>query len=307
MATDCSNPPPAAIWPNGARAAIAMTIDNMGEAADLNRGLWPKDQPIGQHFSVTEVLPKLMSILHKYDISATYFIESWNLAVYPDTINAIARAGHEVAWHAYQHEPWGTLDEAAERENLERSFDSLKNFARADGGRVDTYYGFRPPGGLIHRDRTIGLCHSHDLQYISTAGYDAALVPVGGGGDGSIVVLPFRWTMVDAYYYMPRFSGLRELKGQYSKEAQTEKVLIQSFLTQIDEVIQRGGYLSVLFHPFLNGTSERLEAVETVIKYLAEQRNAGRIWLARCRDIQAWVRRYPGIVSDELSLDESSW
>jgi hypothetical protein len=201
------------------------------------------------------------------------------------------------------------LDEVAERENLERSFDGLRDFAGTGGGSlVDTYYGFRPPGGLIHRDRTIELCHSHGLQYISPAGYDAALVPAGGdGGGGSFVVLPFRWTMVDAYHYMPRFGGLRELKGQYPKEPQTEEVLIQSFLAQIDEVVQRGGYLSILFHPFLNGTSERLEAVETVVKYLAEQRDAGRIWLARCRDVQAWIRDPPDMVSGELSLDESSW
>ncbi|CAK7206704.1 hypothetical protein SEUCBS139899_009508, partial [Sporothrix eucalyptigena] len=45
-------------WPNGARAAIALTIDNMGEAADLNRKLWPASKPIGDHYSVTKALPE---------------------------------------------------------------------------------------------------------------------------------------------------------------------------------------------------------------------------------------------------------
>lgn len=120
------------------------------------------------------------------------------------------------------------------------------------------------------------------------------------------MVLPFRWTTVDAYYYMETFSGLRKMKGE-SEETQSERSLTERMIEQIDAVISSGGYLSILFHPFLNASSERLQALEAVITYLAEKREEGSIWLARCNDVQAWVREHPGVVGSDPGWDHSSW
>ena len=89
-------------WPNGAHAGITLTFDNMGEAADLNRNLWPASEPIGNHYSVTEMLPQFLDMAKKYDIKITYFTEAWNLTHYPNAILKIANEGHEVAWHAWR-------------------------------------------------------------------------------------------------------------------------------------------------------------------------------------------------------------
>jgi hypothetical protein len=40
--------------------AISITFDNLGEAAQLELGMWPDDVAQGQHFTVTEVLPRLL-------------------------------------------------------------------------------------------------------------------------------------------------------------------------------------------------------------------------------------------------------
>lgn len=185
-------------WPADAKTAIALTLDNMGEAADLNRGLWPEHNPVGSHYSVTEVLPKILALLKKYDIHVTYFIETWNFNHYGKFVaNHVAKAGHEIAWHAWQHEAWSKLDESAERANFERSFggDGLQGFCAGTGrGQVLPYRGFRPPGGQIHGDRTLALCREYGLGYISPAAENAAIVQIDAGGrQDSIVVLPFRW------------------------------------------------------------------------------------------------------------------
>ncbi|KAM0715693.1 hypothetical protein Q7P37_009193 [Cladosporium fusiforme] len=285
-------------WPNGARAAIALTIDNMGEAADLDRNLWPQAQPIGSHFSVTEVLRKFLAILAEYDISATYFVEAWNFGVYPDAIQGIAAKTHEVAWHAWRHEAWSNLqDEDAERANFNRSFgeEGLASFSGNGGlgqSAGELYKGFRPPGGVVHGERTLKMCREYGIDYISPAGHEAALVPLHAGED-SIVVLPFRWTTVDAYYYMETFSGLRKIKGD-PEEIQSEQSLTEKMIAQVDTAVLHGGYLSVLFHPFLNAAPERLQAFEAVISHLADLRGQGSIWLARCRDVQAWLEMKDG-------------
>ena len=299
-------------WPNNAKAAICLTFDNMGEAADLNRNLWPSDKAIGSHYSVIEMLPKFLAIVRKYSIPITYFVESWNLGVYPDAIKSIADEGHEVAWHAWQHEAWNTecKDPEAERENFERSFGALKAYispgGKGDGSRVEKYRGFRPPGGVIHGERTLKMCREYGLGYISPAAHEGALVPIDGGKD-SMVVLPFRWSTVDAYYYMDAFSKLREMKAELPSLAQPPSVLVEWYTRQIDEAIEKGGFLSLLFHPFLTNLEERLQAMETVIQHLVKRRDEGKVWLARCRDVEEWVRQNPKVLGEDPTWDNSSW
>ncbi|KAK5118562.1 hypothetical protein LTR85_008027 [Meristemomyces frigidus] len=257
----------------------------MGEAADLDRGLWPETQAIGSHYSVTEVLPQFLSLLQEHDIKATYFVEAWNLTVYPDAVRSIAAAGHEVGWHAWRHEAWGKLDESAERANFERSWgeEGISGFISMGGkgeGVVDQYLGFRPPGGTIHGDRTLKLCRQHALDYISPAAEDAAMISIAGGED-RIAVLPFRWSTVDAYYYMEAFGGLRRIKGEESEETLTPETLATRYIAEIDDAIKTGGYRSVLFHPFLTNEPRRLQAMEAVLDYVARKRDEGQIWLAR--------------------------
>ncbi|KAF2650008.1 glycoside hydrolase/deacetylase [Lophiostoma macrostomum CBS 122681] len=289
-------------WPNGTRTAIVLTIDNMGEAADLDRGLWPEHEPVGKHFSVVEVLPKFLAILKKYDVKATYFIESWNLSIYRDAIaKKIAGAGHEIGWHAWRHEAWSKLKDAdAEKANFARSFGS-------NDGITIMYKGFRPPGGIIHGERTLKLCVDYGLQYISPAGFDASIVELDDG-TRSIILLPFRWTTVDAYFYMETFAKLRTIKGELPEEPQPPEVLKQGFITQVDRAITDGGYLSLLFHPFLNAQHERLQVFEEIVRYLAEKRDRGDIWLARCCDVTEWINAHPSLVpSGSPVLDEITW
>ena len=299
-------------WPNDAKAAICLTFDNMGEAADLNRKLWPANKPIGSHYSVTEMLPKFLAIVRKYSVPITYFVESWNLSVYPDAVRSIADDGHEVAWHAWQHEAWNTecKDPEAEKENFERSFGALKTYissgGKGDGSKVEKYRGFRPPGGVIHGERTLKMCRDYGLGYISPAAHEGALVPIDGGGD-SMVVLPFRWSTVDAYYYMDAFSKLRKLKGELPSPAQSPTVLVDWYIRQIDEAIEKGGFLSLLFHPFLTYLDERQQAMEIVIQHLVKRRDEGKVWLARCRDVEEWVRKNPKILGEDPTWDNSSW
>src|SRR3954469_23587127 len=56
-----------------AAPTVSITFDNLGEAAELERGAWPDDQPVGEHFSVRESLPQLLSMLAAEDLPATFF------------------------------------------------------------------------------------------------------------------------------------------------------------------------------------------------------------------------------------------
>jgi len=297
-------------WPGSARAAIVLTLDNMGEAADINRKLWPDHQPVGSHYPVTQVLPKILPNLAKHDFPVTYFVETWSSLVYGDFIfDQIVSKGHEMAWHAWQHEAWGKLtSEKDEREEFERSFgkDGVQRFLEK-GNQAEPYRGFRPPGGVFHGSRTLNLCHKYNLRYISPAGMHAARMKFGDD-EASVTVLPFRWTTVDAYFYMDSFAKLREIKGEPTGGAtMSPHTLEERFISQIDDAIQKGEYRSLLFHPFLTNTDDRIRIFETVVEYLVRKRDEGLVWLARCRDVDDWIRDNPDSVGRDPGIDSTTW
>ncbi len=141
------SPPAADLRDTTAVATVSVTFDNLGEAAELERGTWPEDQPLGQHFSVREALPELLALLAREDLRATFFVEGLNGELYPDVLDGLRAAGHEVACHGWRHEPWHEVSDEAER--LARARDAL-------GGPV----GFRPPGGRLNERHDRRCCAS---------------------------------------------------------------------------------------------------------------------------------------------------
>ena len=81
---------------------VSVTFDNLGEAAQLELGMWPADVPQGQHFTVVEVLPRLLELLATRKVKATFFVEGLNCELYPDALREIATRGHELAAEVQQ-------------------------------------------------------------------------------------------------------------------------------------------------------------------------------------------------------------
>ncbi|KAK8210194.1 hypothetical protein M8818_003682 [Zalaria obscura] len=282
---------PPQLWPNAARAAISITMDNMGEAADLHRGLWPTDQPVGDHFSVKKSLPKMLDLLAEKNITATYFIESWNCDVYPDAIKTVAEKGHEVGWHAFQHEVWSQLDADAEKDNFARSF--------ANAEKVPVVYkGFRPPGGQIN-PQTLALMKERGLTYLSPAAERAAVVE-------DVAIVPFRWREIDAYFYLPSCSVLRTARGD-PESPMPESLVQERLCAAVDEAVAKGGYASFLFHPFLTDSEERLAVMRTVVEYVREKEGRGEVWCAPCGEVAEWMLGRKGEFGGDPGWDNAQW
>jgi peptidoglycan/xylan/chitin deacetylase (PgdA/CDA1 family) len=219
--------------------AVRLTFDNLGEVADLERGKWPADAPLGRHASVTRTLPRILSLLDGAGVRATFFVEGLNAELYPGALREIDAAGHEVAYHGWQHEHWSELSPDEERESLERgvtAFDAL-------GLRP---VGFRPPGGRL-TPASSGLLRELGFEYVS---------PEEGQTADGLDVRPFRWPLVDALYYLPHFADLRE-RYLGTREAQPPERLRSAIATAGDEVL--------VFHPFLLDDDERFAVLRTSI------------------------------------------
>ena len=47
--------------------------------------------------------PKILSMLEKYDVKATFFMIGSNARLYPDIARKVLKAGHEIGNHTYSH------------------------------------------------------------------------------------------------------------------------------------------------------------------------------------------------------------
>src|SRR5215217_214670 len=128
--------------PDSRLATISVTFDNLGEAADLERGLWPEDKPLGHHFSVRRMLPRILGMLEELGLHATFFVEGINADLHPEALLQIANSGHELGYHGWRHEYWQNLDPFEEARLLERGVHKMHEL------RVRPC-GFRPPGGRL--------------------------------------------------------------------------------------------------------------------------------------------------------------
>jgi peptidoglycan/xylan/chitin deacetylase (PgdA/CDA1 family) len=278
---------------DGATAAVSVTFDNLGEAAELELGVWPPDQPLGRHVSVHEALPRLLELLSSLSLRTTFFVEGLNAELYPDALLSIAEHGHEVATHAWRHEDWGSLDRESEARLLDRATGAMK-----DAGLEPA--GFRPPGGRLRAD-TPALLDAAGYKYASPAG-DREGVREG------LAMLPFRWPLVDAYSFMPQFAGLRE-RDRGSGEPFGPGEVSRSMRAALAEHARQGGHLALLFHPFALAATGRpaWDALEEVLQAALELARDDRVCLLRMDEAARCMLDRPAEFGYEPQLDDATW
>jgi peptidoglycan/xylan/chitin deacetylase (PgdA/CDA1 family) len=279
---------PAAWGPEQRGAAVAVTFDNLGEASALERRQWPDDEPLGRHFSVTRALPRVLDLLAELELNATFFVEGINAQLYPEALQEIDAAGHEVAYHGWRHEPWADLDPSRERELLQRG-----NHALAELGLAPV--GFRPPGGRLTPTSPDAL-RGAGFTYCSPAGAGAAV-------RHGLAVLPFRWTLIDAFHYLPNFADRRRAAAGAS-DPLPPATLTATLHDALERTAAEGGFLATLFHPFLADTEERLHAMRAVLTDIRQRAAEGTVWCAPVQDLAAWMLEQPDTAGWGLRLDE---
>lgn len=258
--------------PQDRRAAVTVSFDNFGEAAELEFGMWPHDKPVGQHYTAKVVLPRLLRELEGTRV--TFFIEGWNAEVYPDELKSIAAAGHDLGLHGWRHEIWALLDEVEQRENLDRSLRAME----AIGVRP---VGFRPPGGDIS-DAGSRLLRQYGISYCSPVARAGAAPP------SDLQVFEFHWRHIDGFYLDPMMEPLRvKHGGRQGSFAPREWADVLN--VSLRDAISRGDHLVVIFHPYLFGReAQHWSVLSEFIRGLRENED---VWFTSCDAIADWSRQ----------------
>src|SRR5580704_6003798 len=114
-------------WPNGARVAVALSFDVDNATVPLSRGDLGSEVLSRGQYGAIDGLPRILAVLDKENVPASFFIPAVAAALNPEMIPAIqAKKRHEIGVHGWIHENLVELnDEAKEQELLNKSLDLM--------------------------------------------------------------------------------------------------------------------------------------------------------------------------------------
>lgn len=131
---------------------------------------------------VVETTKRLLALLDRRHVQATFFVLGWVAERYPHLVACIRSAGHEVASHGYGHRRVYELGPEAFEKDLDRSLAAL---SRAG---VDPVLGYRAPEWSIN-DRSLWA-----LEILARRGFlfDSSMTPLRLIGNPSYSEVPHR-------------------------------------------------------------------------------------------------------------------
>jgi peptidoglycan-N-acetylglucosamine deacetylase len=179
---------------------------------------------------------------------------------YPEVVERIAAAGHEVGHHSYSHRSPVDLSEAEERADFERALSALE------------HVGVSPAG---HRAamweaswRTPALVAEYGLSYDSTL-MDADRPYRLRLGERTIAELPPHWGLDDweQYAFLPR--------PDIGAVIESPAKVLELWRAELDAMRRHGCLFMLTCHPFLSGRASRVEALRELIEHALDTGDVG--------------------------------
>jgi peptidoglycan-N-acetylglucosamine deacetylase len=256
----------------GGRGTVCLTFDFDAFSLWMARGL-TSPGPLSRGEFGAVAVPRLLHLLARRGIQATFFVPGHTAETYPDVCRQIVAEGHELGLHGYLHETVSSLTPAQERDVVRRAHDILTRLVGAPpvGNRTPSW-DFTP--------------HTIDILVQLGVRYDSSLMsqdytpfhPRGGDSPESdgpyrfgqevteLVELPVSWSL-DDYPALEYFrSESIVMPGLKRPDA-----MFANFLDDVRYMVRdvEDGVSVVTFHPQVIGRGHRLLALERFVDQVA--------------------------------------
>jgi len=263
-------------WKGNARCAVALSFDSDHETNELRDGGKSIGRMSWGQFGNRVAMPRILSLLRKYDVPASFYVPAVTAQLYPDEQREVAADGHEIGIHGWIHELNSALTYESERDLMMRSSDVLE---RVTGSRP---VGMRTPSWDFS-PHTLRIAREMQLAYDSSlmADEDCYELLLDGEPTG-VVELPVEWIRDDAvYFWMNRFQSHRPYTPPVD--------VFDIFRRELDGAHKDGRVFQLTMHPHVIGYRSRIWIVEEVIRYA---RSFGDVWFAMHAQVVQWVKAY---------------
>jgi len=263
LATTATPAAPVA-WPAGYSAAACLTFDLDAEAAVLTADISSvyRMSPMShQAYGPLAGVPRILALLARHDISATFFVPGYSAHRYPAVVRAIAAAGHEIAHHSYFHENTIGMDARTEADMIDLGLEALWDVAgvRPAGYRAPMWeLTYNTPRLLAER----GFLYDSSLMD-SDHPYRLAVAGQNAAHDSSLIEVPAWWGLDDweQYAFLPDLIG----SGVIESPAKA----LEMWTLELEAMHAIGAAFVLTCHPFLSGRPARARALELLIDRMA--------------------------------------
>ncbi|MCC6317492.1 MAG: polysaccharide deacetylase [Gemmatimonadaceae bacterium] len=258
-------------WPGNARVAVLLSFDVDNETVSLRFGE-PTIGALSQgQYGSRVALPRIVNLLDKYRIPASFFIPAMSLVIAPQQVAVIQRSGrHEFAVHGWIHEMNTTLPLAVERDLVKRAIDTLTSMT---GTRP---VGYRAPSWNFSPN-TLTILRELGFEYESSLMADDSPYEILQDGQPTgLVELPVEWILDDAPLFNPQGNA-------YANPRDVAQVWIDEF----ERAYEEGTMFLLTMHPHITGHRSRIVALDQLITHI---RTRPGVWWATHRAAAEYVR-----------------
>lgn len=269
-------------WPNGARCAVMLSFDLDAETIWANGNKcfeggenFIRSLSIGQYGPMRSV-PRILELLKKYELPATFFVPGWVAENYPDAFRMIAENNHEVANHGYTHEK---LIEKTYEEQKEIFQRSQEIFEKLIGKKAK---GFRTPSGDWSSETPKLLNEMGFLYSSSMRGDDRPYRTVIDGKETGLIELCAKWELDDFVQF-----GYNLYPAEPSGQARisNHEHVLDNFTQEFDGYYRYGLCFVLMMHPQIIGKPGRIMMLEKLIQHIKSHPD---VWFATGEQIAEW-------------------
>jgi peptidoglycan/xylan/chitin deacetylase (PgdA/CDA1 family) len=269
------------------RAAACFTFDVDAEAAMLAE--YPEtahqlDVMSHQEYGPRTAVPRLLRLLDRTAIQATFFVPGYTAERWPAVVRSIRDAGHEIAHHGFMHEGSRAggveVDAATEEARIVRGLEALDKVLGV------TPVGYRAPNWEMTY-RLPELLARHGFRYdagLMDSDWPYRLAVSGAPGAPSIIELPGHWALDDwgRYNYLPGLAG--------SGVIESPAAVVEMWRLELEALVDEGGLFMLTNHPFVSGRASRAAALGTLIE---RAKAIDGLWIATCAQVADWTATLP--------------
>lgn len=264
----------AAEWPDRARVAVTLTFDLDAETVWWNDAETMTGNPSSLsygRYGPEVAVPKILALLKRHDVRATFFIPSWVAERYPQAVRSIASAGHEIGAHGVKHISPLQLTPDQEAETFAESIRVLDRIA---GKRP---VGYRAPSWAFS-DVTLTLAAKSGFLYSSNL-MDADEPYVHDDPPG-LVELPVSWVLDDAPFFW--FD-----EDSWNKTIHSAAAVKAIWQEEFSAAYNNGGYIDLTMHPQITGRPARLQMLDELIGWMKGHEG---VWMTTGSAVAGYVR-----------------
>ncbi len=259
-------------WPNNAKTAVtfAFDVNATGEfAANLDQLENTKAQ---SEYGQYEGVPRILRLLKKYDMPATFFVPAVTAIFYPQTLKAIL-ANHprdEVALHGWMHENHILVSESEARRLLTQAIDYLtKETGKRPVGI--NFPGARPGKASAKLVKEFGLLYDGSMM----GGDDAYEINLDGTPSG-VIEIPIKWILNDTMYF-----------GQNGALPSPE-AMFKVWTDEFDVAYEEGSLANFTMHPTNGGHRSVMPHLEKFIQHI---KSKGDVWIATRAEVAGYLKK----------------